>query len=116
MAAYHRPLISQLDCDKVAQLSFPFNFAVGEILECALTDCEYADVELLPGIRNRDTEYADDIALMCEGSQGDQNVLVRVVATIPQSGMALHLPGARYCCKICMIPRLPSPLLVESWE
>ena len=45
---------------------FLFNFVIDAILQNALNGSHLEGVELLPGSRITDLEYADDIALLCE--------------------------------------------------
>ncbi|RTG89940.1 uncharacterized protein DC041_0008593 [Schistosoma bovis] len=54
---------------------FLFNFAIDDILETALMNVSNGGVDLLPGERLLDLEYADDIVLLCDNAQGMQSAL-----------------------------------------
>lgn len=66
---------------------FLFNFAIDDVLELALQDYDEGGVELLPGNRIRDLEYADDIALLCDEPQSAQTILDRLVVSASRFGM-----------------------------
>ncbi|CAH8442995.1 unnamed protein product [Dicrocoelium dendriticum] len=57
---------------------FLYNFAIDEVMEIAFTGHDLEGVELLPGERRLDLEYADDIALICDSSQTCQAALDRL--------------------------------------
>ncbi|CAH8608413.1 unnamed protein product, partial [Dicrocoelium dendriticum] len=72
-----------------------FNFTMDVILDTALDNSESCGVELSPGDRLRDLEYADDIAVICESSQVVQDVLLRLEMSAAQFGLSLPLPNVR---------------------
>ncbi|CAH8459438.1 unnamed protein product [Dicrocoelium dendriticum] len=61
---------------------FLFNFAVDEVMEIAFTRHDLEGVELLPGERLLDLEYADDIALICDSSQTREAALDRLALAV----------------------------------
>ncbi|KAH9596701.1 F-actin-capping protein subunit alpha, variant 3 [Schistosoma haematobium] len=60
---------------------FPFNFAIDDILETALMDVSNGGVDLLPGERLLDLEYADDII------QAMQSALNQLAISVRRYGM-----------------------------
>ncbi|CAH8649925.1 unnamed protein product [Dicrocoelium dendriticum] len=66
---------------------FLFNFAVDKVMEIAFTRHDFEGVDLLPGERLLDLEYADDIALTCESSQTCQAALDRLALAVRQFGL-----------------------------
>ncbi|CAH8498493.1 unnamed protein product [Dicrocoelium dendriticum] len=65
---------------------FPFNFAIDEVMETAFAVHDRG-VELLPGERLFDLEYADDIALICDSSQTCQTALDRLALAVNRFGL-----------------------------
>ncbi|CAH8645530.1 unnamed protein product [Dicrocoelium dendriticum] len=66
---------------------FLFNFAIDEVMEFAFTGHDLEGVELLPGERLLDLEYADDIALICDSSQTCQAALDRLALAVSRFGL-----------------------------
>ena len=66
---------------------FLFNFAIDDILEFALQN-DTDGVQLLPGNRLRDLEYADDIVLLGDQLQALQVILDRLTSSASCYGMA----------------------------
>nr|CAH8869570.1 unnamed protein product [Trichobilharzia regenti] len=66
---------------------FLFNFAIDDILESALKDVREGGVDLLPGDRLFDLEYADDIVLLCDSMQAAQIALNQVAISVCKYGM-----------------------------
>ncbi|CAH8656857.1 unnamed protein product [Schistosoma curassoni] len=61
---------------------FLFNFAIDDILETALMDVSNGGVDLLPGERLLDLEYAYDIVLLCDNAQGMQSALNQLAISV----------------------------------
>ncbi|CAI2737318.1 unnamed protein product, partial [Dicrocoelium dendriticum] len=55
-------------------------------MEIAFTGLDLEGVELLPGERLLDLEYADDIALICDSSQTCQAALDRLALAVSRFG------------------------------
>ena len=66
---------------------FLFNFAIDNVLESALIECETGGIQLLPGSRIWDLEYADDIVLFCENAQSAQQLINRLEMSVRRFGM-----------------------------
>ncbi|CAH8600719.1 unnamed protein product [Schistosoma mattheei] len=66
---------------------FLFNFAIDDILETALMGVSNGGVDLLPGERLLDLEYADDIVLLCDNAQGMQSALNQLAISVRRYGM-----------------------------
>jgi exonuclease III len=81
---------------------FLFNFAVDDILNRSLEGLTNAGVELLPGNRVLDLEYADDIALLSDNTQAIQNALNRLAIEVSRYGM--HFGPSK--CKV----------LLQDWQ
>ena len=81
---------------------FLFNFAIDDILETALMDVSNGGVDLLPGERLLDLEYADDIVLLCDNAQGMQSALNQLAISVRRYGMCF----APSKCKV----------LLQDWQ
>ncbi|CAH8497241.1 unnamed protein product [Dicrocoelium dendriticum] len=81
---------------------FLFNFAIDEVMETAFAGHDLEGVELLPGERLLDLEYADDIALICDGSQTCQTALNRLALAVSRFGLCF----APSKCKV----------LLQDWQ
>ncbi|MBM6549315.1 reverse transcriptase family protein [Streptococcus dysgalactiae subsp. equisimilis] len=66
---------------------FLFNFAIDDVLHNAISGLSDGGVELLPGNRVTDLEYADDIALLGDNPQATQNALDRLAIEVSRYGM-----------------------------
>ena len=66
---------------------FLFNFAIDDVLQRALHGLEDGGVELLPGNRVLDLEYADDIALLGDNVESVQHALNRLAIEVSKYGM-----------------------------
>jgi hypothetical protein len=88
---------------------FLFNYIVDDILEGALKGSEDLGVELLPGNKLTDIEYADDIALLSSSSSNMQIMLNRLNDTVGLYGMRF----APSKCKVLLQDWVgPSPTFV----
>ena len=81
---------------------FLFNFAIDDILHKALLNVTNCGVDLLPGNRAVDLEYADDIALLSDNAQALQNVLNHLAIEVSRFGMCF----APSKCKV----------LLQDWQ
>ncbi|KAH9596282.1 Contactin-5 [Schistosoma haematobium] len=81
---------------------FPSNFTIDDILETALMDVSNGGVDLLPGERLLDLEYADDIVLLCDNAQGMQSALSQLAISVRRYGMCF----APSKCKV----------LLQDWQ
>ncbi|KAH9578500.1 hypothetical protein MS3_00005968 [Schistosoma haematobium] len=79
-----------------------FQFAIDDILETALMDVSNGGVDLLPGERLLDLEYADDIVLLCDNAQGMQSALNQLAISVRRFGMCF----APSKCKV----------LLQDWQ
>lgn len=66
---------------------FLFNFAIDEVMEVAFHRADLEGVELLPGDRLLDLEYADDIVLICDCLQNCQVALDRLALAVSRFGL-----------------------------
>jgi hypothetical protein len=66
---------------------FLFNFVIDDIMKSALKDSYDFGVELLPGSKLTDIEYADDIALLGKTSESMQQLLDRLSIAAAEYGM-----------------------------
>ncbi|CAH8587907.1 unnamed protein product [Schistosoma margrebowiei] len=81
---------------------FLFNLAIDDILETALMNVSNGGVDLLPGERLLDLEYADDIVLLCDNAQGMQSALNQLAISVRRYGMCF----APSKCKV----------LLQDWQ
>ncbi|WP_432422665.1 reverse transcriptase domain-containing protein [Streptococcus dysgalactiae] len=81
---------------------FLFNFAIDDVLRNTFSGLTSCGIELLPGNRVTDLEYADDIALLGESAQAMQTVLNRMAIEVSQFGMCF----APSKCKV----------LLQDWQ
>ncbi|CAH8503536.1 unnamed protein product [Schistosoma rodhaini] len=81
---------------------FLFNFAIDDILETAPMDVSNGGVDMLPGERLLDLEYADDIVLLCDNAQGMQSTLNQLAISVRRYGMCF----APSKCKV----------LLQDWQ
>jgi hypothetical protein len=81
---------------------FLFNFAIDDILKSALEGLDGCGVDLLPGDRLCDLDYADDIALLGDDTQAAQTALDRLAVEASHFGMYF----APSKCKV----------LVQDWQ
>ena len=81
---------------------FLFNFAIEDVLQNALSGLPNGGVELLPGNRVFDLEYADDIALLSDNTQAAQQALNRLAIEVSRYGMCF----APSKCKV----------LLQDWQ
>ncbi|KAH9587822.1 ATP-binding cassette sub- A member 3 [Schistosoma haematobium] len=81
---------------------FLFNFAIDDILETALMDVSNGGVDLLPGERLLDLEYADDIVLPRDNAQAMQSALNQLAINVRRHGMCF----APSKCKV----------LLQDWQ
>ncbi|CAI2733768.1 unnamed protein product [Schistosoma spindalis] len=92
---------------------FLFNFAIDDILETALMDVSNGGVDLLPGERLLDLEYADDIVLLCENAHDMQSALNQLAVNVRRYGMCF-VPSK---CKVLLQDRQDSnPVLTLDGE
>jgi hypothetical protein len=66
---------------------FLFNFAIDDILGAALSRVENGGVDLLPGRRVQDLDYADDIVVCGEDTKAVQATLDSLVTEVNRYGM-----------------------------
>jgi hypothetical protein len=81
---------------------FLFNFVIDDILQRSLEPIENCGVELIPGTRVADLDYADDIALVGENSNVIQSALSFLALEVSRYGMAF----APSKCKV----------LLQDWQ
>ncbi|CAH8560679.1 unnamed protein product [Dicrocoelium dendriticum] len=87
---------------------FLFNFAIEDVLSNALEGFQHFGLELLPGERATDLDYADDIALLGDDPQGMQLILDRLAVEASKYGMSF----APSKCKVLLKDWLsPAPVL-----
>ena len=96
---------------------FLFNFAIDDILESALKDVRgdggSGGVDLLPGERLFDLEYADDIVLLCDSIQAAQITLNQLAISVCKYGMCF----APSKCKVLLQDwQEPVPVLTLAGE
>ena len=77
---------------------FLFNFVIDAVLQNTLDEYYHGGVELLPGSRITDLEYADDIALLCEDTEAAQRVLDNLSVSVSYFGMTF----APQKCKVLL--------------
>ncbi|WP_353806011.1 reverse transcriptase domain-containing protein, partial [Acinetobacter baumannii] len=66
---------------------FLFNFVIDEIMEECLNDTTESGVQVLPGDRLIDLDYADDIVLLFHCQATAQRTLNRLSEVVPSFGM-----------------------------
>ncbi|CAH8492285.1 unnamed protein product [Dicrocoelium dendriticum] len=87
---------------------FLFNFAIEDVLQRALEGVQDCGVELLPGDRLTDLDYADDIALLGDDPQSVQNALDRLAMEASKYGLCFT-PGK--CKTLLQDWQVPEPAL-----
>ncbi|CAH8490480.1 unnamed protein product [Dicrocoelium dendriticum] len=87
---------------------FLFNFAIEDVLQRALEGVQDCGVELLPGDRLTDLDYADDIALLEDDPQSVQNALDRLAMEASKYGLCFT-PGK--CKTLLQDWQVPEPAL-----
>ena len=81
---------------------FLFNFVIDDVLQNGLQGLQEHGVELLPGSKLSDLEYADDIVLLGDSTQAFQTALDRLALEASRYGMRF---GPEKC-----------KVLVQDWE
>ncbi|KAH9590700.1 Zinc finger protein aebp2, variant 2 [Schistosoma haematobium] len=81
---------------------FLFNFAIDDIVETALMNVSNGGADLLSGERLLDLEYADDIVLLRDNTQGMQSALNQLAISVRRYGMCF----APSKCKV----------LLQDWQ
>ncbi|CAH8647362.1 unnamed protein product [Dicrocoelium dendriticum] len=93
---------------------FLFNFVVDSIMECSLAESHDVGVEVLPGERLVDLDYADDIVLLFDNVEAAQSTLNSLSRVVPLFGM--HFAPSK--CKVLLQDHQPldDPLTLANEE
>ncbi|CAI2738759.1 unnamed protein product, partial [Dicrocoelium dendriticum] len=93
---------------------FLFNFVLDSIMECSLAESHHAGVEMLPGERLVDLDYADDIVLLFDNVGAAQSTLNSLSCVVPLFGM--HFAPSK--CKVLLQDHQPldDPLTLANEE
>ncbi|CAH8652987.1 unnamed protein product [Dicrocoelium dendriticum] len=82
---------------------FLFNFVVDSIMECSLAESHDVSVEVFPGERLVDLDYADDIVLLFDDAAMAQSTLNSLSRVVPLFGM--HFAPSK--CKVLLHDHQP---------
>ena len=66
---------------------FLFNFIIDAIMDCTLSGLQNVGIEVSPGGRLVDLDYADDIVMLFDNFEGAQATMNRLVEVVPSFGM-----------------------------
>ncbi|WP_353839211.1 reverse transcriptase domain-containing protein [Acinetobacter baumannii] len=78
---------------------FLFNFVIDEIMEECLKGTTESGVQVLPGDKLVDLDYADDIVLLFDCQETHNERLTDCPRLSRHSGCALHLQSVKCCLK-----------------
>lgn len=92
---------------------FLFNFVIDDVIAKALVNSQSGGVELLPGSRVSDLEYADDIVAMGDNTQAIQSFLDNLAVEISKYGMYF---SPSKCKAMVQDWTLPPPVLTLVGE